>query len=147
MTGPYAQMPLPRYHAKNVVISPTLLIKRLIHTKLVPKYLTHCLSLSFSFKQNNFRSPTWEQMFSYTAHKTPNNPPKKVLCLAFKRKHNLSSERKAIFKKPVFSMVRRKRRAKHICLIVSQLLPCCIIISAVGVSAWGRAWTSQGEQL
>lgn len=53
-------------------------------------------------------NPTLEQTFSYTAHKTPNILPKKGPCLALKRERNLSSERKALFKKPVFYSIHRK---------------------------------------
>lgn len=38
----------------------------------------------------------------------------------------------------------QKITCKYICLLPLQLFPCCITISAAGVSAWGDAWTSRG---
>lgn len=100
----------------------------------------------FSFPSNKTTcaTPAQNKCSPTQATKHQTSPLKKGLCLVLKRKHNLPSERKALFKKPEFFSIRRKWRGEHICLLLPQLFPFFIMVSAVGVSVWGDALTSRG---
>lgn len=103
------------------------------------------LPFSFSFKQNNFTTPPHSERSLTQPQNIKLSPKERPLSGFPREKHDLSSERKALFKKPVFFIIHRKQRGKQLFLLFPQLFPCCIIISAVGVSACGDAWTSQGN--